>query len=138
MIKIVQVTVLCLGMVSFLNFSFAQHNHEQHKGHEVSKAPAGVQQMKTVEGEVLDMVCFMAHEGKGKKHKDCAQKCINEGAAVGLLTSEGKVYLVIENHHKKESYQIVKKLAAEKVKITGPVYTKDGIQAIEAESVEKL
>ena len=136
MIKVVQITVLYLGMVSFLNFSFAQHNHEGHTGHEVSRIPA--QQMQTVEGEVLDMVCFMAHEGKGKKHKDCAQKCINEGAAVGLLTSEGKVYLVIENHHKKEGYQTVKKLAAEKVKITGPVYTKDGIQAIEAESVEKL
>ena len=110
---------ILLGIISFASSAFAQ-------------------KMQTVEGEVLDMVCFMAHEGKGSKHKACAQKCINDGAAVGLLTSDGKVYLVIENHHKKEAYQQVKKLAAEKVKITGPVYIKRGVQAIEAETVEKL
>ncbi|MBI2646251.1 MAG: hypothetical protein HYW85_04360 [Deltaproteobacteria bacterium] len=119
MFKIVQSVVICLSLISLGNISFAQ-------------------KMQTVEGEVLDMVCFMAHEGKGPKHKTCAQKCVNEGAAVGLVTSDGKVYLVIENHHKKAAYQQVKKLAAEKVKITGPIYTKGGVQAIEAESVEKL
>ena len=119
MIKTIQFVVICLSLISLGNISFAQ-------------------KMQTVEGEVLDMVCFMAHEGKGPKHKACAQKCVHDGAAVGLVTSDGKVYLVIENHHKKEGYQKVKKLAAEKVKITGPVYIKGGVQAIEAETVEKL
>ena len=96
------------------------------------------QKQQVVEGEILDMVCFMAHKGKGQKHKSCAQKCINDGAAVGLLTADEKVYLVIENHHKKEAYQKLKKWGAEKVKITGPVYIKGGVQSIEAEAVEKL
>lgn len=93
----------------------------------------------TVEGEVLDMVCFMAHEGKGAKHKDCAQKCIREGAPVGLLTEDGKVYLLIENHHKKGKkgpFEKVKGLAAKKVKVTGTVYSRGGVQSIEVDDVE--
>ena len=119
MMKIIRFVVIGLGLISFMNSSFAQ-------------------KMQTVEGEVLDMVCFMAHEGKGPKHKACAQKCVHDGAAVGLVTSDGKVYLVIENHKKKEPYQQVKKLAAEKVKITGPVYIKGGVQSIVVENAEKL
>ncbi len=135
MITVIQSMSMGLAMVFVMNFSFADERHKEHK---MPKSSVSSSQMQTVEGEVLDMVCFMAHEGKGKKHKDCAQKCIDGGAAVGLLTPDGKVYLVIENHHKKEGYQKVKKLAAEKVKITGTIYTRDGVQAIEVETVEKL
>ena len=66
------------------------------------------------------------------------QKCLNEGAPAGLLTSDGKVYLVIENHHKKEPFKKLKTLAGEKVKVTGTIYAKNGVQSIEVESVEKL
>jgi len=65
----------------------------------------------TLTGEVLDMACFMAHEGKGAKHKKCAAKCLKEGAAPGLLTDDGEVYLLIEDHGAKEAYQAAKDLA---------------------------
>ena len=93
---------------------------------------------KTIEGEVLDMVCFMSHNAQGKKHKSCAQKCIKEGAPVGLLTTDGQVFLVIENHNKKEPFKKLKNFAAEKVKVTGTISIKNGVQSIEVENVEKI
>lgn len=112
---------------------------QEHQREHMSMQKESVSSTKQVlVGEVLDMVCFMAHNSQGKKHKDCAQKCIKEGAPVGLLTSDGKVYLAIENHRKKEPFKKLKGLAAEKVKITGTVYVKNGVQSIEVEDVEKM
>ena len=130
--------LLCLVSLMSSKFLFAQEV-DPHKGHEaMMKSQTSPQGIQTIKGEVLDMVCFMAHNGQGKKHKDCAQKCINEGAPIGLLTNDGKVYLAIENHHKKEPFQKLKGLAAEKVKVTGNIYIKNGVQSIEVETVEKL
>lgn len=28
----------------------------------------------TVQGEILDLACFVAHDGKGASHADCARK----------------------------------------------------------------
>lgn len=106
-------------------------------GHSM-KSESSPQGVQILEGEVLDMVCFMAHNGQGKKHKDCAQTCMNDGAPVGLLTTDGKLYLVIEDHNNKDPYLKIKKLAAEKVKVTGTVYIKAGIQSIQIKNVEKI
>lgn len=38
-----------------------------------------------VQGELVDMSCYMAHEGKGPKHADCAKTCVLGGAPLGLL-----------------------------------------------------
>jgi len=90
----------------------------------------------TIKGEVLDLACYVAGEKKGPGHKQCAAMCIKGGAPIGILTDDGKVYLVVENHSKPEPYEKLKEFAAEKVSITGSLYQRGGLPGIVLESVE--
>ncbi|MBI3551625.1 MAG: hypothetical protein HY077_03840 [Elusimicrobia bacterium] len=109
-----------------------------HEGHD-SEHGAGGKEV-TVKGELIDMACYMAHEGKGKKHGDCAKMCVLGGSPLGILTTDGKVYLLVEDHSSskaKKPYSQAKKLVAETVTIKGDAYERGGTQAIVVESVTK-
>jgi len=84
----------------------------------------------TVTGEVLDMHCYMSMDAHGDGHKSCAAKCIQGGSPMGVLTSDGKVYLLLEDDAKKDAFDEAKKHAGEQVTVTGTVSEKDGIKAM--------
>jgi len=90
----------------------------------------------TISGEVVDMSCYMAHGAHGNEHKDCAATCINGGSPMGILTSDNKLYLVVENHKKAEAYTEAKKHAGEMVTVTGTVSERNGMSAISADDVK--
>src|SRR5262249_41204485 len=55
-----------------------------HEGHHM----AGEKVVKkSITGEVVDMGCWLGHAARGEKHVSCAQKCLNQGMPMGLLTS---------------------------------------------------
>ena len=118
------------GMLAVPNLYSEEHKHEH-----AAAAATGTQ---TVQGEVLDMACYMMHDGKGPKHKSCAVKCIKDGAPLGLLTKEGKVYLLLEDHSSPKPYAQMKDWAAENVSVKGEVQEKGGVQAIVVQSSEKI
>lgn len=90
----------------------------------------------TLKGEVLDMSCYMGHGAKGAGHKMCAQMCLKKGLPAGLLTSDGQVYLLVEDHDKADAYGTVIKHAADQVTVTGKVSKKNGVQALVVEEVK--
>jgi len=96
------------------------------QGHEASKHGA-----RTVVGELIDTGCYTAHLGKGAGHASCATKCINQGMAMGVLTKTGVLYLVTMEHDNPDSYNKLKSMAGKNVAITGHVYTRSGMKAIE-------
>jgi hypothetical protein len=65
-------------------------------GSRAAEAAAG--KTETIKGEVVDLMCYLDHGAKGEKHKGCAQKCIESGGPVGLLTADDQLYLVVGNH----------------------------------------
>ena len=85
---------------------------------------------KTVSGEILDMKCYMASGAHGDGHKQCAATCINGGSPMGILTDDGKVYLLIEGSKNADAYDEAKKFAGEKVTLTGTFSDKNGVQAL--------
>lgn len=91
----------------------------------------------TIQGEVLDMACFMPHVGQGPEHQECALECLKNGAPAGLLTKGGKVYLLLPDHSKEKAFEPVKELAGEMAKVTGHIYKRGGVQAISVERIEK-
>lgn len=110
-----------------------------HEGHKDAEHGAGGKET-TVKGELVDMACFMAHEGKGKKHVECGKMCVKDGAPLGILTGDGKVYLLVEDHSspkKRKPYAQAKEMVAETVTIKGDAYERGGVQAIVVESVTK-
>lgn len=94
--------------------------------------------MLTVKGEVVDMNCFMAHGASGKKHAACAKQCVLEGAALGLVSAGGDVYLLTADHSKKKAFAVIRELVAEQVKVSGELRKRGGVQALVVDSVEKL
>ena len=97
---------------------------------------AHAQQGTTITGEVLDMACYMKSGAHGDGHKDCAAGCIKGGSPMGILTSDNKVYLLVENHDKAAAYAEAKKHPGEQVTVTGTVSEKNGISAIIADEVK--
>ncbi len=92
---------------------------------------------KTIEGEVLDMTCYMGHETSGAKHGKCAKACLVGGAPAGLLTGKGEVYLLVADHKNPKAYDAVKQLGGEKAKVSGTMVKRGGIQALVVQGAEK-
>jgi len=87
-----------------------------------------------VTGELVDTGCFLGHASKGQSHAECAAMCISEGMPMGVLTPKGELYLVTMSHDNPDAYGKLKKLAGKNVAITGHVYTRAGMTAIEIDS----
>jgi hypothetical protein len=91
----------------------------------------------TVKGELVDMACYIGHGASGPEHAKCAAKCALMGQPVGLLATDGKVYLLVADHADGSGYEKARKLAGEKVEIKGEVNSKDGVNALTVNEVKK-
>jgi hypothetical protein len=91
---------------------------------------------QSVTGKVIDLACFaldrsntgITHKGKGY---DCAQNCAREGFAVGLLTTDGKIYQITGDLAANKNAKLVPHMS-HTVTITGDVTEKDGQTMISA------
>lgn len=103
-----------------------------HEGHGTKKSSES--RPATLEGEILDMACYAAHEGKGKKHADCAKQCALRGSPIGLLTKDGTAILLVDDHDKRKPYEQAKRLAGEEARVSGTLILRGGLPALIVES----
>ena len=103
-----------------------------HEGHQM---PGEKAVTKTITGEVVDTGCYLAHAARGDKHISCATKCLQQGMPMGLLTSNGTLYLVTLDHDNADPYNSLKDMAGKTVSITGEFMSRSGMKAIEASAV---
>ncbi|MHB8420084.1 MAG: hypothetical protein ACYDCL_18570 [Myxococcales bacterium] len=103
-----------------------------------TEAPAKKMEKKageqTIQGELVDLACYLEHGGRGEKHKACATSCAQSGLPIGLLDKHGKLFLVIGDH-KPMNAQLADKMG-DTVKATGKISTRSGMKLIEISSVE--
>ena len=95
---------------------------------------------KTLTGEIVDTTCYLAKGAKGAEHKACAETCIKGGAPVGLLATDGKLYLLIaggEADVGKKAMEAAKGLAAETVTAKGTIVKRSGMNAFAVTDVAK-
>jgi len=104
-----------------------------HEGHHM---PGEKAVTKTITGEVVDMGCWLGHAARGADHISCATKCLNNGMPMGVLTSNGTLYLVTLDHDNADPYVSLKDMAGKNVSITGELLSRSGMKAIEASKVE--
>ena len=124
-----------VAAVLALALSGAVWAHEGEK-HDTGESKGGEE--VTMKGEIVDLACYSSHDGKGAKHGACAKECALGGAPIGLLTENGSVYLLLENHSTakaKKPYGEARKKVAENVTISGDLYKRGGLPAIVVESV---
>lgn len=126
-----------LALVAGLAVYAQAHGAHQHEAAKPHDGAAG--EMVTMTGEVLDLACYLGEGEKGKGHQKCAKEClVKKHVAAGLLTADGKVYLLVEDHKHEKAFAPVRKLAAEQIKVTGRKTDKGGLQAILVQSLEQL
>jgi len=103
-----------------------------HQGHQMAAHKA--EAPKTMTGELIDTGCYLGHGARGEKHVECATKCINGGMPMGLLTSDGTLYLLTMNHDNPDPYNQLKTMAGKTVSVTGMVMTRSGMKGIDVAS----
>lgn len=91
----------------------------------------------TVTGEIIDTYCFALMGAKGESHRQCAIECIQKGIPAGLLEDgTNKVYVLLPNKDKAPLPKAVIEKVAQKVTISGKVYTSGGSQFLTIESIK--
>lgn len=90
----------------------AQHQHGGYEGKAVA-----------IQGEAVDLSCYLSHGARGQSHAKCAAICINKWLPIGILS-------------KADAYQRLKKFAAKTVTVTGVVVSRNGITGVLVQKVE--
>jgi len=91
---------------------------------------ARAQEDLTVQGEIVDMACYLSKGSRGASHKSCAQLCAKRGVPIGVLTDGGELYLLLDDHNNPDPYDDAKKLAGERAEISGKKFNKQGVASI--------
>ena len=105
------------------------HADEQHGDHDANL---------TVQGEILDMACYVGHGATGPDHAACAKRCVKGGQPMGLLADDGTVYLLYADHADSTAFEAAKEFAGEKVEIKGKPASQSGVKGIEVHAVKTL
>ncbi len=93
-------------------------------------SPASAQEDVTVQGEILDMTCYLHKGSTGRRHRACAVMCAEKGLPIGILTDKDEVFLLIEDHDDPAPYAAAAKLAGRKAALKGKKYSKGAVTGI--------
>jgi len=92
----------------------------------------------SVRGEVIEIACYLQDSrNRGDEHAACAQEGILAGGPVGILTSDGTLYLVL-GKSSRPANDMLAQYAGRKVKVTGKKVRRAKMLAIICEKVEEI
>ena len=94
----------------------------------------------TVEGLVRDIACPLQNKKSTSTSysKECITTCLKAGSPLGILTSEGDVYVPITQSMPDTGQNALKPYVGERVKATGKVFLRNGTHAIEISEIHQL
>jgi hypothetical protein len=121
--------LVLFGLAAIVGVSFsAQHAHRE----------PGASRETTIVGEVIDPVCYLSHGSTGKAHRRCAESCVQQGIPLAILEeTSGRVYLSLPVDHSNPNAKL-RAFIAEKVRVTGTIYSKGGLTGIHVKRVERI
>ena len=133
--KMLAVGSLMMGL-SLGGVAVAQHEGHAHgtkektSAHEVQKDTN-----VTIQGHVIDIVCYTRHAAVGEKHLKCATTCAQVGIPVGILEEgTGEVFLVFPPGHKNPNEAMMPYLEKD-VTVIGTVHRKGGIKGVTIQEI---
>ena len=94
----------------------------------------------TVEGLVRDIACPLQNKKSTSTSfsKECITMCLKSGSPLGILTSNGEVYLPVTQSMPDMGQDALKPFVGEHVKATGKVFLRNGTHAIEISKIDRL
>jgi hypothetical protein len=87
-------------------------------------------------GEIVDFSCYLQVGKHGEKHRGCAQKCFQNGQPIGLLTSDGTLYMLMEEEHdpRRDGMTAFRQAAIDHagqiMEVTGTMWSLNGYNAL--------
>jgi len=131
--------LLSLTIFGILNFSYANGDEHHKKSADVHSGhhEKDVKEV-TVEGQLIGLTCFIKHNSKGEKHKDCFKDCAEKGLPIGILTKDHKIYQISGEGHAdlRETNKKFLKFAEEQVVAKGNVYSSNGANMIVVKGIK--
>ena len=91
----------------------------------------------SLEGEIVDVACYMGHRVPSSKHPKCTKSCLMDGTPIGLLAADD-LYLLLEDGGNPKAYQTLKQAATERVKARGIASTRGGLRTLTVQEVTVL
>lgn len=94
----------------------------------------------TVEGLVRDIACPLQNKKSTSTSysKECIATCLKSGSPLGILTSDGSVYVPVTQSMPDTGQNALKPYVGEHVKATGKVFLRNGTHAIEISEIHPL
>ena len=90
----------------------------------------------TLVGEVIDTVCFLGHDSRGKDHVACAEECAKNGVPLAILDEKtNQLYLPSPQDHSNPNSSLMS-FIGQRVIVTGQVLSKSGLKGISIESIK--
>lgn len=99
----------------------------------------------TVQGEIMDMGCYISRGLRGDLHRECALKCLMSGIPMGLMTKDSTIYLLTQYHDRAmepraypppDPFGVCKANAANQMILTGYLWERDGIKELEVKAAK--
>ena len=89
----------------------------------------------TITGTVIDLNCYVAGGAMGANHKGCAEACAKAGVQLGILGSDGTIYVPVSSKAADPTNPKLIPHAETKVKVTGTHRLANGLHTIEVKSI---
>ena len=90
----------------------------------------------TLTGTVIDLNCYVANGATGASHKGCAEACAKAGVQLGILSSDGTIYVPVSSKPADPTSPKLVSHAETKVKVTGTHRMTNGLHTIEIKTVD--
>jgi hypothetical protein len=120
-------TISCLPVLFLFLFS---QTHAQ----SVSFKPSS----ESVNGEVIDLNIYMSEGGHGSTVQHWAQDGINHGDPMALLADDGRIILLLPNTMRADAYTQLKRMADQRVSVTGQIYLRNNFLGMDVQSFDQL
>jgi hypothetical protein len=95
---------------------------------------ASVTGEQTIEGELVDLTCYLDHGARGEHHKSCATSCALKGLPIGLLGKDDTITLVVGAHERPMNSELADRMGT-MVQLTGKIVSRNGMRMIEVSGV---
>ena len=89
----------------------------------------------TITGQVVDLNCFTTNGASGAGHKACAQACAKAGVPLGILSSDGTIYVAVSSKPGDPQNAKLEQYTEGKVKVSGTHRMVSGLHTIEIKTV---
>ena len=94
--------------------------------------------VRQMQGEIVDITCYMRHDSRGPEHVKCAVFCANLGMPLGFLEEgTGSIFLVLPSGHADPKEAVLAHIG-QPVKVEGILWSSGGLTGIEIVEIEQV